>query len=391
MPRTKKTPKKKIGKFLKYPLKKMKKPFMYPVYGFFLLILVLVSMFPDKVGEFIWIYYWGPLVADARGGFVGSIKEGYNPISTLTYAILLSISIYLIHRLFRKRRMLIDSGFVVSLVPIMVLGGVARVLEDASVFITPGSYILISPLIYMWLGTIALFFVLYSDFLERRERYEAMVLCAIPYPLILRILWFLMPFSSINEDALWFISVMALFSAFHIFFVRRKEYERNSSIFLYSMYFLVLMSYYLVLTVAREGIPHPYEVPIIFAISLAGTTVFFLASRLTSAPLSELFGNRINMLLIFSHMFDATATWRGVSFYSYGEKHVLPSFLMGVPYGPLLFIVVKVLFAILFIYLLDVVYKKDMGDDARNLIKLAIIVLGLAPGIRDAVRISLGV
>ncbi len=391
MQRTKKTLKGRIGKFLILSSKRMKKPFMYLLYVFFLTTFIIALAFQEKLGEIIWRYYWGPIAADAGGGFADGIREGYNPINTLTYGIISAIMIYLIHRLFKKLKLTVDSRLILSLVPIMVLGGLARVLEDAAVVEPPGAYLLISPLIYVWLGTIALFFVLYSNFLERRNRYEAMVLCAIPYPLILRVLWLLMPYIDINEDALWFLLIMAIFSVFHIFFVSKREYERNSSVFLYSMYFLTLMSYYAAIILARNGMPHLYEIPIIFAISLAVTMVFYTISRLTKSSFSVLFGNKINLLMIFSHMFDATATWRGVAYYSYNEKHVFSSFLMDVPYGPFLFMTAKILTILLFIYLLDVAYGKDIDDDTRNLIKMAVVVLGLAPGIRDALRIALGV
>ena len=91
----------------------------------------------------------------------------------------------------------------------------------------------------------------------------------------------------------------------------------------------------------------------------------------------------LSVLILFGQLLDGSATLFGLTL-GYGEKHHLSEALIGV--DPYLFFLVKVLVAVLLIYLLD---TTEMDDDFKNVFKFAIIMLGLAPGARDALRIFL--
>ena len=384
-------PEKILEKFLSTVLKKARNPVLYPLYLFIIFLGLASILFPKETWDFIWRYYWGPVVADARGMPVNGITEGYNPVSTITYGAILVLALYLVYRLFKRLNIAVSFRFIAALIPIIALGAVARVLEDVSMVKEPVSYLFISPLLYLWLSLLALSLILYSDFLEKRSKYEAMVLCMIPYPLILRMLWFFMPYMELRADVLWFILIMATFSVLHIFFVKKRDYERESSLFLYSMYALTVFSYYFAGFLERSGMEHPCEILLILLIAALMTfTFYFLAPFTSSSFWSPALKDKNNLLMIFAHALDSTATWRGISFFSYGEKHVLPSFLMQIPYGAVLFIGLKIVVILFLIYILDFLYKKDMEDSTRNLIKFAIIVLGLAPGLRDMLRLGIG-
>ena len=73
--------------------------------------VLIPSLFYD---QWIWKYYWGPVVADATPNVTTAIhkgiiaKEGYTIISEITYGIILVIALYAIYKLLKKLRISID-------------------------------------------------------------------------------------------------------------------------------------------------------------------------------------------------------------------------------------------------------------------------------------------
>ena len=101
----------------------------------------------------------------------------------------------------------------------------------------------------------------------------------------------------------------------------------------------------------------------------------------------------VNMMIIFGHMLDASATFIGIDRYGYVEKHVLPQTLMD------LFGTAAVMYPLKLAFLLPALYIMDVGmeEEAKEnphlmaLVKLTILILGFAPGTRDVIRLALGV
>ncbi|MEM0475188.1 MAG: DUF63 family protein [Candidatus Norongarragalinales archaeon] len=97
---------------------------------------------------------------------------------------------------------------------------------------------------------------------------------------------------------------------------------------------------------------------------------------------------RIEELTFFAQCLDGSATFWGVQFAGYVEQHVVGNFLFSVG-GPFLFLIVKVAF----VYLAVEVFRRETkeGSEARVYLLLLITIFGLAPGVRDALRITCGV
>lgn len=110
----------------------------------------------------------------------------------------------------------------------------------------------------------------------------------------------------------------------------------------------------------------------------------------------------INVALVFAHMIDGLATWvaledpLGFGIPQYSEKHPFSEFLLGYWDG-FLFPFTKLMMVLVVAWMLD----RESGDgpagptiDSRNmvgLVKMAIFVLGFAPGLRDVLRLAMGV
>ena len=133
--------------------------------GIIVFVIGGVFLFPRVFyDQWIWMYYWGPVVADASGGtavFNGvEAHEGYTVVSEVTYGILVVIALYLIYKLLKKLEIVVDWRFALSLMPYIVFGPVARVLEDSGFFKPPVVYWFISPLIYFQITFYVILFLL---------------------------------------------------------------------------------------------------------------------------------------------------------------------------------------------------------------------------------------
>lgn len=100
----------------------------------------------------------------------------------------------------------------------------------------------------------------------------------------------------------------------------------------------------------------------------------------------------LNSLMVFSQFFDAAATYLGIEFYGYREKHVIPSFLIDLTGTAAVMFPLKCVVLALTIYLLDIEYRREMEahPGLRGMIKIVVIILGLAPGTRNILRLAFG-
>lgn len=90
-----------------------------------------------------------------------------------------------------------------------------------------------------------------------------------------------------------------------------------------------------------------------------------------------------------AHMVDASATFVSITFFEYGEQHILPTFLINALGGAWIMFPLKLAVLIPVLYMLNKYTKEDKL--LKNTIILAIISLGLAAGLRDALRLLMGV
>jgi uncharacterized membrane protein len=131
--------------------------------------LLVPSLFYD---QWIWRYYWGPVVADASGHSVSYhgvvAEEGYTILSEITYGVILVCALYGLYHLLKKYKVQIDWYFCLALIPYILFGPVTRVLEDTNYFSTPAVYWFISPLIYFQTTVYVLLFLFLGLSLQNR-------------------------------------------------------------------------------------------------------------------------------------------------------------------------------------------------------------------------------
>ncbi len=354
--------------------------------------LLLPDLFWDN---FLYKYFWGPVVADKEGRPVDGISEGYNPLSTIIYGGLLALAILAMYRVARRFRVEVDFLFIASCIPLFLFGGVARALEDAGLFDGWVQYFFISPIIYLLVGVI--FFAGAATGLTIR-RWGA------EWPVPKRTAVF-----ALLVFVLEAIYLIITFSEQIILFrllISRCVSLASASIFSVGVLLLLISASYVVaflgdlqwqqlLEQKGAGLadPHMEELVIIpliaFALTASLWSVGRFAGRMSLAPLSA----PVNLILFFSHFLDGAATYRGIDLYGYGEKHVLPTFLIDAFGTAAIMLLLKLLLVLAIVALVDVLFREELKPyrNLPNTMKFAIIFLGLAPGTRDALRIALGV
>lgn len=136
----------------------------------------------------------------------------------------------------------------------------------------------------------------------------------------------------------------------------------------------------------RLEIVNGWVIPAVFLLGsgLAGA-LWLLQSRVSALAFLR---DRFNMMVIWAHMLDAGSTFIGVDWFGYYEKHVVPTALIG------LVGTAAVMFPLKLIVLLPALYMIDREMEvsaARSLIRLTLITLGLAPAVRNTLRLALGI
>lgn len=361
--------------------------------------------------RFVWRHLWAPLVADAEDRTVDGVSEGYTIVSTLTYAAFLALAVFGIWRAFQRPMVRLDSGFLLALVPWVVVGAAARALEDAHLFAPQGPvvYLFISPVIYIFEGALVFALVLLAWRFERLSQshgWRVALLCAVGLLVSLN----LAPATVIALDpgqvavnAGWGAMAVATAAGAAAMWWRARSTGRVAmkELLLVAGSVLVATTAVFVAVWARDPwagssrATHPWEVAVILGIAAACTAATCVGYATLSRwwPRTRAFLSPVAMMLFLSHFIDGAATYRGLDAWGYGEKHVLPSLLIDLTGTAAVMLVLKLLVVSAVVYLLDVAFREDMERTPTLtwLVKVAVLVLGLAPGVRDMLRIAMGV
>jgi uncharacterized membrane protein len=273
------------------------------------------------LGNFINQYYINPIIYDT----------GYNPVNTITWAIILGLSLFGVVKLLDKLDITIDEVFIFAVSPYIFVGGSLRVVEDAGIVAAPLKYLLITPLIYFFIFFVCVAILILSKGLERVSR--------------IKYYW---PFA-LGGVAWSIVNVWLLYTT-------AKSFDGT---------ILVL----------------------ILSVGAALSFLVFVVARLLNFTLLK---DRVNAFVLDGQLLDATATSFGLTFLPYAEKHVLPNFLIEATGTAFVMYPLKLIVTIPVLFVIDE-YLKGESRNLTGLVKLAILTVGLAPAIRDTFRMTLGI
>jgi uncharacterized membrane protein len=281
----------------------------------------------DTLWQYIYKYYINGIINDTS----------YNPVDTVTYAILLGISLFGVYKLLVKLRVEVDTSFIIAVTPYILAGSSLRVLEDSGVFSPPIKYLFITPIIYFVIFAVTISILSLAITLERK---------------------------GIIKD-------------YHIFFC-----AGGIAWTLVNIVSLIVLG----------KVQHLEYAAAIFVLGLVSTgAVYLVSSKLNFTLLT----NKLNISILFTHLLDASSTYVGMDWLGYYEKHVVPTFFIDIAgnftdHPALVMYPLKLLVFIPVFYMLDSQFE-DKDKKFIPLMKLVIIVLGLSPAIRNTLRILMGV
>lgn len=280
----------------------------------------------DKIFQLINTYYLDPIRNDS----------GYNPVNTITWAIVLGISLFGVIKLLDKLKIKITPRFIASVITFVLAGSSLRVIEDSQtgIFHPPLSYLLITPNIYFLVFAITIICLWISVRLQKAGLVKDFHLIFAGFGLI----WF-------------FANIITLLHFVHI-------------VSAYVLLFVI---------VAGSGL----------------TLTFYMIARSLN---SSIFTNPLNLSILLVHLMDASATYIGVDKLGYFSKHVAPSYLIQLTGTALIMYPLKLIIFIGVIYLLDTQFEDDaQSSNMKMLVKMTLLVLGLSTATRDTIRMTLGI
>ncbi|MDD4253843.1 MAG: DUF63 family protein [Methanofollis sp.] len=275
------------------------------------------------IREFLYKYYIDPI----RYG------QPYTIVDTLTYALILIFSVWLVYRGLRRFGIEVDRRFVLSTIPFVVLGGLLRVVEDTGMIMSDARILLITPII---------FFVVF------------------------------------------FITVIALFLS-RILEVKGLVAD---SIRVYGWIGIALSAATALLLLGWGAVNTRIDLVVLIAIpAMAAVSTAAVWGFLRYVLHWEYVADPLYTLLIAGHMLDASATSFGIDLHpmAYVEQHVVGSHLIEWTGTAFSMFPLKLAVIIPAIYVLEM-YRKEGNPAFWHLVILAMIVVGMAPGIRDMMR-----
>lgn len=332
--------------------------FFIAIAGIFCFLL-LWFLLPDMVyDQFIWKYFWGPILSDGLdktmtyNGVTAAPK--FTLISEIVYGIVVAAALYGLYRLLHRWNIRVDFSFLLGLLPFIVYGSVARVLEDAHFFTEPVVFWFVTPLIYfqtLFFTLLVFFIAVYVHKIKKlTDLTIPQIMGAIGTVLLLPFMYYII---------LWMAG---------------ETWSTSNGLF---------PNVFLLVSVLCVGI----------------TVAVYVVSKYAESfwDKASVFSSPLNLFMVFGHQLDGIASY--ISIYDplnmnlpvYIEKHPASDLLLQV--WPPLFPIVKFLLIIGIIYVLDIWYKEELQSQKIfvNLLKIGIFILGFAPGLRDLLRVMMGV
>ncbi len=258
-------------------------------------------------------------------------RTGYNPVSTITYGLLLVIGAYGLFKLLKKTGYEINIHFFKATTPFIILVSVWHVLTDAGVY--PYGFLTTTPGLYIPVLSIYIPLMIIAKKTEKKYKW--------PY-----------------EYVYTGVSTALMISQLIIFITLMIE-KLNIEAMMRVIYYTIIMI----------------------------TPIILLGIKWK--PLK----NKLNNLMLTTNMFDASATHVSVAYYNYFEQHVIPRLVFNLFGSSISFYAWKIIVLGTVIYSLDYAFKTTNKKDKEltRFIKIIFITYGLATGLRGFLRLIIGV
>ena len=279
------------------------------------------------ISDFIYKYYIDPI----------RYEQPYNVVETITYALILIAAVYLIYRWFKSSGFELDAKFVLATIPYIIFGGVLRVVQDTHMIQGDIQFLIVTPFIYIVIFIFTFGILLLSRYLEKQKIVD--------------------DYAKVYAGA----GILAVFCAA-----------------------LVLLPW---------GLYHTridlFVLAIIPLMAVTATVAVWAFMRYVLKW--QYINDPLYIALLFGQLLDASATSYGIDLHPgvhYIEQHVVGSGLIEMTGTAFVMFPLKLVVLFPAIYVMQL-YRKEANPVFWHLVLLAMIVVGMAPGIRDMVRMVL--
>lgn len=258
--------------------------------------------------------------------------SGYTVFNTVVYTLILAIFVLAIIKMFKKLE--IDPiSIIYSIIPFIFLGSSTRALVDNGFY--PKTVFLITPGLYILVGLITIASFLFSIYLFNKMEID-------------------------YRHTLFFLGI--IFSVPNIILFSKLNFMS----IIYVLFTWILASL------------------IFMAIAFL---VLYVKNNNSYNAIEKIVKHKINFSIVLAHLFDASTTYVAVEYFNYSEQHVLPNALNQLFDTYLTLFPMKIIVIVAVLYIIDQYFE---DQTIKNLLKLTVFVLGLAPGLRNILTMALG-
>lgn len=296
------------------------------------------------------------------------IQNGwFNPFNTAAYGAILIAGVILVYKLLEKLKIQIDKKFLLAILPFVFWAPVTRAIRD---FIFSGIPLEVksNPLFLTDLSyNLNAVYANSQAYLSTKLPFGADIYSAI-------ITWFVTPGSYLITTLLAFIVLIVSYG------IQKKK---NIP---YWKTMLIIGLIMLLGSMISLPIKSLYPLVLIVPTALGLTGIFFGISYFAkNKPKLKEFFNYQSSSILGAHFLDAAATFWALTAYGFVEQHVVPRLFFG-SLGIWSFFILKPVVVIPVLW----AFNKEIDNiRMRNFLKVAVIILGLAPGLRDMVTLLL--
>ncbi len=410
------------------------------LFGLVAVIIIGGLIFTPQIfwDDFIKVFIWDPIVKDA--GTSGD--AGYSLVNTFVYILTMVAAVVILQAFFRKWRLPVSDRMVWALMSWVVLAPVLRVMEDADYFAEGVDVLFISPLIHIHL---ALWLVLSATIghIGRKNHISMLTMLLFAYIAFTGLL--VLPNVHVHDTGHFWILSGAIAGSVMIAVTLHNTWDWEAvprAMFAFAIGLITMgLGHWAQLVstpwVQDSGLlPRDNEAvwPVLVVIGIP-LLVTWAVWRMGVEDLAQLrlTGNEVGLIpdgmtltewesedrsshpvemlsprgilatplvagMLFGQLCDGLATMVGIDWYNYSEKHPVSDAVIQfgdsldiLGEGAWLFFLVKASIVTLIIWMFSQMRIENRQQHLRILIVLAVMIVGMAPGLRDIGRLVLGV
>ena len=409
------------------------------LFGLVAVIIIGGLIFTPQIfwDDFIKVFIWDPIVKDA--GTSGD--AGYSLVNTFVYILTMVAAVVILQAFFRKWRLPVSDRMVWALMSWVVLAPVLRVMEDADYFAEGVDVLFISPLIHIHL---ALWLVLSATIghIGRKNHISMLTMLLFAYIAFTGLL--VLPNVHVHDTGHFWILSGAIAGSVMIAVTLHNTWDWEAvprAMFAFAIGLITMgLGHWAQLVstpwVQDSGLlPRDNEAvwPVLVVIGIPLLVTWAVWRMGVDLAQLRLTGNEVGLIpdgmtltewesedrsshpvemlsprgilatplvagMLFGQLCDGLATMVGIDWYNYSEKHPVSDAVIQfgdsldiLGEGAWLFFLVKASIVTLIIWMFSQMRIENRQQHLRILIVLAVMIVGMAPGLRDIGRLVLGV